>query len=562
MYRVLTGVHPFTAPTPVAVLTQHLTDELVPPSKRKPELHIAARVEAIIMKCMAKRRDERYASADELKAAIAEAASAPSQKLSTVSQELRRASDRAERGDPSVATPIGAAQPLRREDFDAYERGLKRRRWLGLSIVPIGLVLGVAAFVVFTRMDPEVRVRDYESEPNNTPATANTIASGRAVHGQVGKRVAVEESDRDFYRFRVEGSEPKVLRAELSGIPNMELMLEVFDGTGKKIAEADNGGVGDGEIIPNLRLTPGEHYIAVREVWTAGRPATENVSDWYSLTATWKAAEPGHESEPDDVASAALPVTVGETVRGTLGRLDDVDYYYVRGDGGGTLAGEVTGVPGADLRVVVLPAGSTMGPPGPLPPGAKVFDAGGVGAGEKLDGVTWSAGTPGPLVVIERKLPRVASARGAPHDGRARHRVCAFAASKALRLCYDAASGNARAATWVVPLGDAGGGLRARARPAGGNGAAAAAEGAREARGLARRRRHVSADRGEPEQVAARREGQRRRRLLLVEGDAGGGAAVDRVRAVDERVLLRRRQIAVGEQAAARAYRGRGQAQA
>ena len=67
--------------------------------------------------------------------------------------------------------------------------------------------------------------------------------------------------------------------------------------------------MGDGEIMPNLRLAPGEHYIAVREVWTAGRPATENVSDWYTLTATWKPVEAGHESEPDDVASAALPLT-------------------------------------------------------------------------------------------------------------------------------------------------------------------------------------------------------------------------------------------------------------
>jgi hypothetical protein len=95
-------------------------------------------------------------------------------------------------------------------------------------------------------------------------------------------------------------------------------------------------------------------------------------------------------------------------MRGTLGRLDDVDYYYVRGGGGGTLGGEVTGVPGADLRVVVLPAGATMGPPGPLPPGAKVFDTGGVGASERLDGVAWAAGAPGPLVVVERKLPRLA----------------------------------------------------------------------------------------------------------------------------------------------------------
>ena len=404
MYRMLTGIHPFTAPTPVAVLTQHLTDELVPPSQRAPELHIAARVEAIVMKAMRKRTDERYATADALKAAVADAASAPSQRLSTVSQELRRASDRS---DPSVATPIGVAQPLRREDFDAYERGLKRRRWLGLSIVPLALVMAAAAFVVYTRVAPQLAIRDYETEPNDQPATANPIASGRAIRGQIGKRLAVEESDRDFYRFRVDGGEQKVLRVEVSGLPNMELMLEVFDGTGKKVAEADNGGVGDGEIVPNLRIGPGEHYIAVREVWTAGRPATENVSDFYTLTATWKPIEPGHETEPDDSASAALPVDVGATMRGMLGRLDDVDYYYVRGAGGGTLGGEVTGVPGADLRVVVLPAGATMGPPGPLPAGARVFDAGGVGAGERLDGVPWAAGAAGPLVVVERKLPRV-----------------------------------------------------------------------------------------------------------------------------------------------------------
>jgi len=402
MYRVLTGFHPFTAPTPVAVLTQHLTEELVAPSKRKPELHIAARVDAIVMRAMAKRKDERYQSVDELKAALAEAAAAPSQRIATVSQEMRRASDRD--ADPSVATPIGAAQPLRREDFDAYERGLRRKRWMGLSIVPVVLLVGAGAFVYFTRVAPQLAIRDTEVEPNNQASTANPLASGRPIRGQIGQRISTEQSDRDFFRFRVDGGEPMVLRAEVTGIPNMELMLEVFDGTGKKIVDADNGGVGDGEIVPNLRVQPGEHYIAVREVWTAGRPATENVSDWYTLTATWTPIVPGHETEPDDVASAALPITIGETMRGTLGRLDDVDYYYVRGAKGGVLAGEVTGVPGADLRVVVLPAGSTMGPPGPLPAGAKVFDTGGVGAGERIDGVAWAAGTPGPLVVVERKL--------------------------------------------------------------------------------------------------------------------------------------------------------------
>ena len=38
MYRLLTGEHPFTGATPVAVLTQHLTEELDKPSERRPDL--------------------------------------------------------------------------------------------------------------------------------------------------------------------------------------------------------------------------------------------------------------------------------------------------------------------------------------------------------------------------------------------------------------------------------------------------------------------------------------------------------------------------------------------
>jgi hypothetical protein len=203
-----------------------------------------------------------------------------------------------------------------------------------------------------------------------------------------------------------------VLRAELSRLPNMEIMLEVFDATGRKEAEADNGGLGEGELIPNLRVGPGEHYVAARQVWVAGRAATENVSDFYTLTATWSPIEAGRESEPDDSPAAALPIAVGQTVRGYLGRAEDVDYWAVGGAGGGTLTGAVTGVAGVDLRLVVLPAGALGGPPGPLPAGAKVFDSGGPGAGETFDGVRWAAGAPGPIVVVERKSPGGDAAHG------------------------------------------------------------------------------------------------------------------------------------------------------
>ena len=42
------------------------------------------------------------------------------------------------------------------------------------------------------------RVPDVESEPNNEPAQANRLASGKAVRGQIGKRLNREQSDRDF----------------------------------------------------------------------------------------------------------------------------------------------------------------------------------------------------------------------------------------------------------------------------------------------------------------------------------------------------------------------------
>jgi eukaryotic-like serine/threonine-protein kinase len=439
MYRVLTGAHPFSAPTPVAVLTMHLTEELVLPSVRAPERHLSSRVDAIVAKAMAKRREERYASADELKEALAEAASAPSQKISTLSAELRRASDKPDASPPSVATPIGAAQPLRREDFDHYERGLKVRRWLALAIVPLGLILGVGAFVVFTRVDPDIEVRETEIEPNNTPAQANPIANGRPIKGQIAKRIAVEESDRDFYRFAVKGSAPMSLRAQVSGLPNMELVLEVFDGAGNKLADVDNGDVGDGEVAPNLRVAPGEHYIAVREVWIAGRPATENVSDWYTLTATWKELAADRETEPDDDVADAIKVDVASgtaTMRGYLSTADDVDYYVLGGNGGGVLSGDVSAVEGADVRIVVLPANATGGPPGPLPQGARVFDGGGVGAGEKFDGVAWPAGAASPIVVVQRKLPgaRPTGPASAESNDKRRHTASGIDVEYALSL--------------------------------------------------------------------------------------------------------------------------------
>lgn len=61
LYQMVTGRLPFSAETPVATVLKHINDPLPPPSKIKADL--PRPVEAVILKSMAKSRDERYPTA-------------------------------------------------------------------------------------------------------------------------------------------------------------------------------------------------------------------------------------------------------------------------------------------------------------------------------------------------------------------------------------------------------------------------------------------------------------------------------------------------------------------
>src|SRR6266850_3481764 len=70
LYHMLTGKVPFTAPNPVDIILKHLHEAPVPPRELRPELQIDPRLEAILLRCMAKERSERFQSMDELLAAL------------------------------------------------------------------------------------------------------------------------------------------------------------------------------------------------------------------------------------------------------------------------------------------------------------------------------------------------------------------------------------------------------------------------------------------------------------------------------------------------------------
>ncbi len=405
MYRVLTGDPPFSGPTPVAVLTQHLTEKPMVPSRRKPELRIAPEVDALVLRALARDRDQRFASADAFKEALATTlpgASLSASALHRVAQ--RRASDEvAEAAVDSVAPTVGAGE-LRREDIDAYARSLSRRRWFGWAAFAAVIVgLGTAGFLAL-RPTAAV-VRDVEEEPNDTAAQANGVASEAVIRGHIGKRLSIEESDRDFFTFHVDGG--NVLRVELTGIPTMDLKLEIFDANGQRVVDTDAGGRGAGEVVPNIRLSFGTYYIAVREVWVSGQPADEDMINWYTLTPSWKPLAPDYESEPDDRPDQALPIAVGRPMHGYLGRAADVDFFRPTGTGGGTLSAQLSGIDGVDTRILVLPANTPstidVTANAKLPRGTKVFDTGGPGEPEHMSDIPWPAGQPSPLIVVERQ---------------------------------------------------------------------------------------------------------------------------------------------------------------
>ncbi len=70
LYQMVTAQLPFEAETPYALMLQHLQTSAKPPHEVKPELKIPSALSQVILKAMAKAREQRYQSAEEFVAAL------------------------------------------------------------------------------------------------------------------------------------------------------------------------------------------------------------------------------------------------------------------------------------------------------------------------------------------------------------------------------------------------------------------------------------------------------------------------------------------------------------
>ena len=202
LYQMLTGTVPFAGHAPVDIILKHLQEAPVPPRALRPTLMLAPELEGIVLRCMAKRREERFQSMDELlvelKAvrklltggsgphAVSDPHRAPSGSLATQTPPsgLRTPSQPM---NALRATPPGGlrrpARPPAPAAFDEQAESTRRlqlhptglRAWVPLVLPPALIVLaGMAAAGIVLRTPPRVLAAP-------SPAAAASLSTARPV---------------------------------------------------------------------------------------------------------------------------------------------------------------------------------------------------------------------------------------------------------------------------------------------------------------------------------------------------------------------------------------------
>ena len=339
IYRGLTGHYPFTANTPMGMFTKHLTEE--PPSiiKRHPKLNVPIGISEAVLKCMAKEREDRFATIEELRELLMtelNALSLPSSDHYFVSGSFPSGEAKRKKSDaPPKPELLAQSQIATREELEDYEGTLRRARYGAWALLAVVVLGGVGGFVSY-RVSTEEKFRGEEREPNNMAADANALPLGQAIRGYLGRRPELGQGDRDFYAFSLpdNGGKPLHLRIQLSALPNLATCSMLYRaGFQQPQAQYCTGQKGQDLTVPAVRLAAGSYYLAVLQDRNppvgskVASPIHENVSDAYRVTVSQVEAPKGAEIEPNDQLAGAQDIAVDSEIRGTLPWVGDEDYF-------------------------------------------------------------------------------------------------------------------------------------------------------------------------------------------------------------------------------------------
>ena len=161
LYEVLTGQPPFVGDSPVAVAYQHVREDPVPPSQKRPD--ISPELDAVVLKALAKNPDNRYQSAAEMRNDLVrvhsgEKPDAPKVMTHADRTMMMSSSRPGQRGD-------GAAAPVTYDYSDTERAGGSVGKWLvALSILAILTVVVTLAINMVGGKPRAVQVPDVRGQ--------------------------------------------------------------------------------------------------------------------------------------------------------------------------------------------------------------------------------------------------------------------------------------------------------------------------------------------------------------------------------------------------------------
>lgn len=158
---------------------------------------------------------------------------------------------------------------------------------------------------------------NMESEPNNTPETANAVPVNEDVHASIG-----QEGDVDCFTFTLDGD--AVIQPRFTFAPtdsaSKTYVLTIMDAGRRELLKANIGGKESTKVIAPIALTAGTYTVKIEN--------PRFVRQDYTLHLVSMAVDHA-EKEPNDSAALATALSVGQARTGVLTTDADVDYYKV-----------------------------------------------------------------------------------------------------------------------------------------------------------------------------------------------------------------------------------------
>ena len=112
LYQLVTGDIPFRADSPMAIVSRHLVEAPVPPSRRRPDLRLPKIIDDIVLRGLEKERDMRYPNAVAFREVLEGVLGATSGPATPLPPNLRASMPTARELSGHDLAPLGSQAPL------------------------------------------------------------------------------------------------------------------------------------------------------------------------------------------------------------------------------------------------------------------------------------------------------------------------------------------------------------------------------------------------------------------------------------------------------------------